>query len=110
MELDHEQVIRLEYDKNQRHFEDEIADRSSIEDVAWRSWPAIRRRSGPTSPTSRFCAAGASSWTAILLVRHDGEQVQAVGYVLLARLVAEDGENQHLQLPDTKKPGTAPGA
>lgn len=33
VELDREQVIRLEYDKNQRHFEDEIADRSSIEDV-----------------------------------------------------------------------------
>lgn len=33
VELDREQIIRLEYDKNQRHFEDEIADRSSIDDV-----------------------------------------------------------------------------
>ena len=33
VELDREQVIRFEYVKNQRHFEDEIADRSSIEDV-----------------------------------------------------------------------------
>lgn len=31
--LDREQVIALEYDKNQRRYEDEIADRSSIEDV-----------------------------------------------------------------------------
>lgn len=33
VELDREQVTRLEYDKNQRHFEDEIAERSSVEDV-----------------------------------------------------------------------------
>ena len=33
VELDREQVLALEYEKNQRHFEDEIADRSSIEDV-----------------------------------------------------------------------------
>ncbi len=33
VELDREQVLALEYDKNQRHFEDEVADRSTIEDV-----------------------------------------------------------------------------
>ena len=33
VELDREQVLDLEYEKNQRHFEDEIADRSSMEDV-----------------------------------------------------------------------------
>lgn len=33
IELDREQVLALEYDKNQRCFEDEVVDRSSIEDV-----------------------------------------------------------------------------
>lgn len=33
VELDREQIMRLEYEKNQRHFEDEVEDRSSIEDV-----------------------------------------------------------------------------
>ncbi len=31
--LDHEQITALEYDKNQRRFEDEVVDRSSIEDI-----------------------------------------------------------------------------
>ena len=33
VELDREQVTALEYDKNQRRFEDEVVDRSSIDDV-----------------------------------------------------------------------------
>lgn len=33
VELDREQILALEYDKNQRCFEDEIVDRSSIDDV-----------------------------------------------------------------------------
>lgn len=33
VELDREQVLALEYDKNQRRYEDEVQERSSIEDV-----------------------------------------------------------------------------
>lgn len=33
VEIDREQVTALEYDKNQRRFEDEVVDRSSIDDV-----------------------------------------------------------------------------
>lgn len=33
VELNHDQITALEYDKNQRRFEDEVADRSSIDDI-----------------------------------------------------------------------------
>lgn len=33
VELDHDQITALEYDKNQRRFEDEVAGRSTIEDI-----------------------------------------------------------------------------
>ena len=33
VELDREQVLALEYDKNQRRYEDEVQERSSVEDV-----------------------------------------------------------------------------
>ena len=33
VKLNHEQILALEYDKNQRHYEDEVEERSSIADV-----------------------------------------------------------------------------
>lgn len=48
--LDHEQVRALEYDKNQRRFEDELADRSGIDDIDCEVMDRYREELGTDAP------------------------------------------------------------